>query len=630
MILKITCDCNELNNGISILSEVLGFEISDQGICVEVTRNKENMLKVSISNDICRISYDKKTDFFRCFAILYEQLKKGSQHFNKEEHRRLRSDGIMLDMSRNAVMRPEALKDFLRRMALMGLDTLQIYMEDVYELEGYPYFGYMRGAYTKAELQQIVAYADDFGIEVIPCIQTLAHLENTLKWRYSLNMQDTPSILLVGEPQTYAFIEKMIQTVSECFQSKKIHIGMDEAHGLGMGAYFKKHGYKDRYSIMSKHLEKVMEIVRKYDLEPMMWSDMFFRLGSETGEYYDINCKMPDNIQELIPAEIDMVYWDYYTESDELYNAMFEAHSQMGRNVIFAGGIWIWGNVVANYGRTMRSTRKAMKACEKYGVKDIFATIWGDDGAETSRYETLLGMQLFAEFGYYSEVSDEHLARMFHTCTGYDMEAFMLFDVDDLAENETAKKLDDLWQAIPLSKQMLYQDVLLGLFDENYKDMDLEEKYGSILQKLSGISPQGDMEFMFEYQRCLIDILKRKSRIGIKIYETYHAKDISKLKVLQQQVMVLQEDMKKLHRMRRDIWLRENKAFGLEVIDQRFGGVIARLECASERLKDYLEGRIAMIEELEIEKLPYNNTTVNHDEKICYEWRFQRIVSVRA
>ena len=630
MFLKFTGVYEELKDGLDILSEVYGFQISQQGISIEIRKNHERKLQVSIHDNVCQISYDQKTEFFRSFAILYEQLKEGTLQFFKEEHRRLDSNGVMLDMSRNAVMRPEAVKDFMRRMALMGLDTLQLYMEDVYELEDYPYFGYMRGAYTKQELKDMVAYADIWGIEVIPCIQTLAHLAKTLKWRYTMKMQDTGDVLLVGEPETYIFIEKMIQTVSECFKSKKIHIGMDEAHGLGMGAYFRKHGYKDPYSIMSEHLQRVMEIVAKHGLEPMMWSDMFFRLGSETGEYYDINCKMPDNIQELIPEEISMVYWDYYTESEELYDAMFKAHSQMGRNIIFAGGIWIWGDVVANYGRTMRSTRKAMKACEKYGVKDILATVWGDDGAETSRYEILLGMQLFAEYSYYSEVSDEHLANMFRTCTGYDMEAFMLFDVDDLAEYETAQKLDDLWQAIPLSKQILFQDVLLGLFDENYKELHLEQRYDSILQRLNCLPDQGDMELLFTYHRCLLSVLKRKSCIGIHIYEAYREKDPVGLTDLQKQVLSLREDMKKLYRLRRELWLQENKAFGLEVIDHRFGAVITRLESAADRIGDYLEGKIAAIEELEIQKLPYNNTVVNHEETICYEWRFERIVTALA
>ena len=50
--------------------------------------------------------------------------------------------GAMLDCSRNAVPRVESVKRLLRILARMGYRTLQLYMEDVFILEDYPYFGY--------------------------------------------------------------------------------------------------------------------------------------------------------------------------------------------------------------------------------------------------------------------------------------------------------------------------------------------------------------------------------------------------------------------------------------------------------------------------------------------------------
>lgn len=33
-------------------------------------------------------------------------------------------------------------------LALMGYSTFELYMEDTYQIEGQPYFGYFRGAYS--------------------------------------------------------------------------------------------------------------------------------------------------------------------------------------------------------------------------------------------------------------------------------------------------------------------------------------------------------------------------------------------------------------------------------------------------------------------------------------------------
>jgi ADP-ribosylglycohydrolase len=64
----------------------------------------------------------------------------------------------------------------------MGYNTLMLYTEDTFEIEDEPYFGYMRGRYTKEELSEIDAFAASLGIEVIPCMQTLAHLPAALRW----------------------------------------------------------------------------------------------------------------------------------------------------------------------------------------------------------------------------------------------------------------------------------------------------------------------------------------------------------------------------------------------------------------------------------------------------------------
>src|SRR5699024_11564418 len=113
---------------------------------------------------------------------------------------------------------------------------------DTYEVDEYPYFGYMRGRYTQAEMKECDDYARTLGIEMDPCIQTLAHLTEALKWNYAAEIKDTADILLAEEPKTYEFLENIIAAASNPFESNRIHIGMDEAHQLGLGNYLAKNG----------------------------------------------------------------------------------------------------------------------------------------------------------------------------------------------------------------------------------------------------------------------------------------------------------------------------------------------------------------------------------------------------
>lgn len=619
----------EVIKGIEELQHQLGFCLSEDGEKIKIEKNYDGKLYLKKDMNGILISYENRVDFYRALAITVSYIKLGKTEFFKTEKREFSSNGAMLDVSRNAVLKVESIKKFIRYLALMGHNALYLYMEDTYQIENYEYFGYMRGVYSERELKQIDRYAELFGIEVIPCIQTLAHLSKTLRWRYSLSMQDTSDILLIDEEKTYEFIETMIKTMKKCFSTKKIHIGMDEAHNIGMGVYYKKHGPTDKFAIMKSHLERVNEIVKKYELEPMIWSDMFFRLGSETGEYYDLDAKMPDNISELIPKGMKMVYWDYYNEEEKVCEALINEHLKMKRDIVFAGGVWIWGSLAPNYKKTFSQTKAALKMCKKNGIKEIFATLWGDDGAETSVFESLLGLQLFAEYCFYHEPSEEHIAEMFKICTGCDMSAYLLLGLDGMLENNTIKKLDDMWNTIQTTKQVLYQDILQGLFDKNYEGEPLADIYERVCMELSNIDDQGEMEYLFVYHRQLVKTLMKKWNIGIRLYEAYHTKDIQVLKELSRTIKEICEDVRKTYELLSNIWLKDNKPFGLDVIDHRFGGLIARCERAGKRVEDYINGKIDIIEELEVKKLFYNNLIVNHEFPMVYEASYKLISTVQ-
>ena len=69
--------------------------------------------------------------------------------------------GVMIDCSRNAVMKPKAVKQFADIVKAMCYDTLMIYTEDTYEVNGQPLFGCMCGKYTKKEIREIDAYCSE-------------------------------------------------------------------------------------------------------------------------------------------------------------------------------------------------------------------------------------------------------------------------------------------------------------------------------------------------------------------------------------------------------------------------------------------------------------------------------------
>ena len=215
-----------------------------------------------------------------------------------EERTSFERIGIMLDVSRNMVMKIEHFKKWLRLLSLCGCNQVQLYCEDTYKLEGEPFFGIYRAPYTLEELQEMDQYANKLGIELIGCIQTLAHLEQILQHQTYAPIRDNDKIMLVDLPETEALIRKMIGFWSKALMSRRLHVGMDEAHGLGRGRYQTLHGPESESSLMTRHLKLVSAIAKEHNLSPMIWSDMFFRMTNHGHVYYDFDSPFPEGIEK--------------------------------------------------------------------------------------------------------------------------------------------------------------------------------------------------------------------------------------------------------------------------------------------------------------------------------------------
>ena len=182
--------------------------------------------------------------------------------------------GTMIDCSRNAVMNVNSIKKWIDLTVDLGYNLLSLYMEDTYEVVGEPYFGYLRGRYSKQELKEIDLYAKKKGMEVVPSIQTLAHLNQIFRWPKYRPYNDVDDILLVGKSEVYELIDRCFKTIDECFTSKTVNIGMDEAFMLGRGKYYNLNGDTERLEVFLSHLKKVAKLGEKYGFKMLIWSDM--------------------------------------------------------------------------------------------------------------------------------------------------------------------------------------------------------------------------------------------------------------------------------------------------------------------------------------------------------------------
>ncbi len=505
--------------------------------------------------------------------------------------------GIMLECSRNAVPNIKFLKGYIDDIAKMGYNCLQLYTEETYELDDEPMFGYLRGRFTKDELKEINAYGKEKGVEIMPCIQTLAHLNCAVRWYPYCAHTDCNDILLIDDDRTYALIEKMISTMRECFDTEYIHIGMDEAHMVGLGKYLDKHGYKDRFEILTHHLRKVIEIVKKYNFKPMMWSDMFFRLAND-GQYYSRKpFNFPESLFDAVPSEVALCYWDYYSKDKELYDNMFREHKRFNNEIWFAGGCWSWGGFTPSNYTSMEAHSYAIPSCKEFGVKNVLITSWGDNGHETSKLAThasLFHVICLAKGITDVTVMDEEFKKLF----GISMQDALKLDYAN--EIQRHNSLFDFVgaDANNPSKYMLYNDPLMGIYDSTV-NRTAQNDYKRYAKELLNYVNNEKFGYAFDTQQKLCDVLSIKYALGVKTRKAYLAGDkdalkkiVNKYKLLNKKLIAFIDAFKKQ-------WFIENKPFGFEVQDARLGGLLQRLKTCSERIVAYINGEIDSIPELE-------------------------------
>ncbi|KAJ1852644.1 hypothetical protein LPJ73_002786, partial [Coemansia sp. RSA 2703] len=450
------------------------------------------------------VHYNTKTQAFRglgrVLALAREREERGgvsagAEQAVLEETLQFETLAVMLDCSRNGVMTVAAVHALQRSMALMGYTMLQLYTEDTYRVPDEPFFGYLRGGYTAAELRAIDDHGYLLGIEVVACIQTLGHMGQVLQWPRFAGVRDTSEVLLAGDPATYSLLERMLDAAAGPLRSRRIHIGMDEAYGVGEGRYRTLFGARDGATVFAEHLEHVASLCRARGLRPMIWSDMLFCLAAKRNAlhaYYDATTRPASG---CVPEGVDLVFWDYYHTAPDVYACKIAQHKAVTGAVPWvAGGAWTWSRMWCHLPFSLASTRASLLAAKRAKAPAYMLTVWGDEGNECDFFSALPAMLYVAQSAYTAQddgdvdadVDGAALDRAFAAICGGSLAAWLAASsLDDLPEAAGAGAAH-VPPSMPsnLSKWALWEDPLLAFLSPQYRGLPLEQHFSATADRL--------------------------------------------------------------------------------------------------------------------------------------------------
>lgn len=569
------------------------FELVEFEYDGDISVTEFNGVKVKAENGTVMVGGSSLSQIARAFFLFAMEKSLGKSEIDIEQKPKFEELGVMLAVQ--YPMKPQAIVKYMETMAALGFTYMLMYMETSFELKDYPFFGYMRGRYTKEELMYIDVEGAKLGIEVIPCIQTFGHMQDYLRWHAAIEVKDSAECLLADNEETYELIEAIISMMSSSFKSRRIHIGFDETRGMGLGRYLKDHNYTDRTEIFCRHLIRVKEICAKYGLKPMMWSDMPFRLGGDGfSQDYDEKSVIPKNISEAA-AGVDLCYWEYYKLEYEIYDKTIKKHYQAfpDSNIIYSGSVWVRDRDIINMEQTLKTMIPSLNACLDNGVKNVNATIWGNASC-TNLDQSLMGLSVFSEYCYLGKA-----------CTEDD-----IYQATEFATKVSRKYIEAISEihlgfviAFNMGSRLILCDILFERMRYKLDYAWAKEKLVKALavimaeEKDNALCPKEYAEKLFRIAIIKCDILgglRRAYQTGDREFMNRVANEyIDELIPLYERVCELKENL----------WMAGTRPFGVEKITVQFASVIARHKFAKKRINAYLRGEVDRIEELEQEIL---------------------------
>ncbi len=184
--------------------------------------------------------------------------------------------------------------------------------------------------YTPDQVKQFHAAADEAGLEIIPLVQCLGHLEWILTPPGREHLRELPEKSDVINPLAAGARELIEALVSDVLKLtpnvRHFHLGGDEAWTFGRHpdtkAYIEKYGKGQLYLY---HVNPILETLGKKGIRPLLWHDMMIEWDDEA-------------LRDL-KAKADLVFWWYGSHPDEAGGIHQPAH----RKRFHEQGVTLWG-----------------------------------------------------------------------------------------------------------------------------------------------------------------------------------------------------------------------------------------------------------------------------------------------
>ena len=217
---------------------------------------------------------------------------------------------VQIDLARQ-IETVEMVKRAFDAVALAGMNTVVLYLEDRIKTESYPWSPDAE-SYLPDQIREMVSYGDALGLELIPVVSPVGHTERFLRHPEMKHLAELRGKIAGAFnpegveryvascprlPEAIIFYDAYISEVAQLFPSKYFHIGFDEIWDMGFCKLCKEAKPEELYLEAVLHYRELLTSLGK---RVMIWDDMLEEFPW---------------VLDQLPGDIVLCAWFYqYTE----------------------------------------------------------------------------------------------------------------------------------------------------------------------------------------------------------------------------------------------------------------------------------------------------------------------------